>query len=75
MQLLKQNDVLLMLNIGRSALFEWRKDPAKRFPRPVCESPLLWFDEDIHEFIRQMRREAWQSLPELDQAMRGMVER
>jgi predicted DNA-binding transcriptional regulator AlpA len=73
MQLLKQNHVLSMLNIGRSTLFEWRNDPEWAFPKPVCEAPLLWFDEDIHAFILRLAGLARVDMPELDHAMSRMA--
>jgi predicted DNA-binding transcriptional regulator AlpA len=77
MQLLKHSQVLSMLGLSRTALHKWRRDPAKAFPVPVCESPLLWLDEDIDKFILRMRdkaeAEARSGMPELDQKVREMA--
>lgn len=74
MKLINHSEVLLAVgDISRTTLHAWRTDPAKAFPKPASESPLLWFDEDIFAWIRAASEKANAARPDLDQAVHDMA--
>ena len=51
MRLLKRAEVLELTALTAPMLKKWRENPAKAFPKPVSEDPLLWLDADIDAWL------------------------
>jgi predicted DNA-binding transcriptional regulator AlpA len=60
---LTADDLLARFGIGRSTLYEWRRDPAMRFPKPVrlTRRTVRWRREDVEgwEAERQGPRKSY----------------